>query len=243
MAAASGPPWAPRCPWAPAARASAARAVRGPDGHRVEACQVLGWAVAAVLGPLLAVHHPLNQVRLQGAELVPLVRGHDVVFLVLDEVGDHLRGRACHRLRVLVGQSPGYRVPGEDVGDYEAVLLGAPCVLGEIDQVCLQAVVGPSAVFPRLRGFEASTCLATSPLRPRPVHRDGRSENSRFAIWYSFQASLTLKSLASRRSRSSAASSAIFRGFGFALGLDFSSASTRACSRLQTPQRTAVSLP
>ena len=103
---------------------------------------------------------------IQGAELVPLVRGHDVVSLVLDEVGDR------HRLRVLVGQRPGDRLPCEDVGYHEAVLLGASGVLAEVDQIRLKAVVGPLG---RARpGFGASTCLATSPLQgvPRPVHRD-----------------------------------------------------------------------
>ena len=132
-----------------------------------------------------------------------IIGGHNVVALILDKVGDGLRSRAGHRVCVLVGQRSGHRLPRENVVHHEAILLGAPCVLGEVDQICLQSVVGPlGSALPRLRGFGASTCLATSPLRAslaRFTVTAGWSENSRLAIWYSFQASLTLKSLASRR--------------------------------------------
>ena len=160
------------------------------------------------------MHHPLGQVRLRGAELVPLVGGDHVVALLLDQLRDRLRGRARHRLRVLVGQRPGDRLPREDVGDHEAVLLDASGVLGEVYEVRLQAVVGPlgRALAPGSSAWAPAPASPHPPQGvPRPVHRDGRLVGE-LVLRYSFRASLTLKSLASRRSRSSAASSAIFPG-------------------------------
>ena len=164
-------------------------AVRGPDGHRVEARQVSGRAVAGLeaaagvggraegagllgaLAPLreLLVVLELLGVVLEHPELGGGLRLHVFVVVPLAALAGHLaRGRARHRLRVLVGQRPGDRLPCEDVGYHKAVLLGAPCVLGEVYEVRLEAVVGPLgralAQAPGLRGQARNAKRPVQPL-------------------------------------------------------------------------------
>ena len=92
---------------------------------------------------LLAVHHASGQGRFQPFEFVPLIRRHNVVALLLDQIRDDLRRRPGHRLRPLVGQGLRGHLPGEHVRDHQPKLVAAPGVLAEIDEVRLQAVVRP----------------------------------------------------------------------------------------------------
>ena len=127
-----------------------------------------------VLRPLRAVHRLPWKRRLQCVEFPAFVRGHHVIAFLLHQLWDRLRGRPCHRLCVLVRQRSGDGLPGEDVRDHEAVLLGTPGVLGEVDQIGLQAVVGALrralSEAPRLWGQHLPGHVAPQGF-PRPVHR------------------------------------------------------------------------
>ena len=59
-------------------------------------------------------------------------------------------------------QGPDHGLSNKDVRDYEAVPIPTPGVLAKVESACSRSL-GPSAAdLPRLRGFGAKICLATS---------------------------------------------------------------------------------